>query len=96
MPWIPMALSTFRPATSPCLSFVRLDFYSVNDQPITTVTTEMSDDLRCIEAEIARIEREFEGAVGFAVVPGSKFRVVLDSLNVRFCFVCVGETSQLC
>ena len=56
----------------------------------------MSDDLRCIEAEIARIEREFEGAVGFAVVPGSKFRVVLDSLNVRFCFVCVGETSQLC
>jgi len=83
MPWIPMALSTLRPATSPRLSVIRLDLSSLTGQPVRTVIT----NLRRIAEEIVRIEREFEGAVNFIVVPDSNFRVLLDTLDVRLGFV---------
>ena len=43
----------------------------------------MADDLLRIADEIARIERDFGGAVNFTVVPDLQFRVVLDTLDVR-------------
>jgi len=46
--------------------------------------TDMGNDLRLIADEVARIEREFEGAVNLAVLRDSKFGAVLDSLDVRF------------
>ena len=87
MPWIPMALSTLRPATSPHLSVIRLDFRSSTSRPVEAVIANMGNDLRRIADEFARIEHEFEGAVNFTVAPDSKFQVVLDTLNVRFSFV---------
>ena len=82
-----MALSTLRPATSPRLSTITLDFRSSTNRPVEKIITDMGDDLRRIVDEIARIEHEFEGAVNFTVAPDSKFQVVLDTLNVRFSFV---------
>jgi len=48
----------------------------------------MGNDLRRIAGEFARIEREFNGAVKFAVLryPGPGFGAALDSLNVRLRF----------
>ena len=83
MSWIPMALSTLRPVTSPRLSVIELGVTSSRGVSVETVIT----DFRRIAEEIARIEREFEGAVTFTVVPDSRVRVVLDTLNVRFSFV---------
>jgi len=82
MPWIPMALSTLSPVTSPRLSAIRLDFYSITRQNPDTVIA----DLRRIGDEICRIEREYEGRVHITVVP-DKFQDVLDSLWVRFSLV---------
>ena len=87
MPWILRALSTIRPATSPCLSIIRLDFRSFTREPMETVNTEIGSGLRRIADEFARIEREFEGAVNLTMVPNPKVRVVLDTLNLRFSFV---------
>jgi len=47
----------------------------------------MANDLRRISDEIARIEREFKGAVNFTVLRDSEFGVALDALGVRFRFV---------
>jgi len=82
-----MALSTLRPATSPRLSVVRLNFSATTRQPIETVIADMGNDLQQIADEISRIEREFEGAVNLTVVPDSKFRAVFATLGVRFSFV---------
>jgi len=82
-----MALSTIKPATSPRLSTVKLDICSLTGEPIETVIAEAGNDLRRIADEIARIEREFEGAVNFIVALDSRFKAALDSLNVRFRFV---------
>ena len=79
-----MALSTLKPATSPRLSIIRLDFCANRD--VETVVTEIGGDLRRIADEVARIEREFKGAVNFTVNPDSTVRLVLVTLNVRFNF----------
>ena len=81
-PWIPKALSTLgRPATSPHLSAIELDF-----RPSTakTMAAEMGSDLQWIAVEVARIEHEFEGLVFITVVPDPNFRTLLKPLNVRF------------
>jgi len=85
LPWIPMALSTLRPTTSPRLSVIKLSFHpSVSALPGTMITG-MGSDLRRIADEVARIEREFEGRVNFTIDTYSPhFRMVLDDLNVRF------------
>lgn len=86
LPWIPIALSTLRPATSPRLSTIRLDFSgsSTIDRSVETFIEETGSDLRQIADEVARIDREFGGAVDFTVAPDSKFKVVFDRLYVTF------------
>ena len=85
VPWIPMALSTLRAATSPRLSVIRLDFHSSTSKP--PEPTIIDSDLRRIADEVARIQREFEGAVKFTVLRDAGFQVGLDAFNVRFGFV---------
>ena len=84
-----MALSTFRPVSSPRLSSIRLGFTGslITELPIEPLIKDTGNDLRQVADEVARIEREFEGAVDFAVVKDSEFEVVLDTLGVRFRFV---------
>ena len=84
--WIPRALSTIKPATSPRLSVIQLNFSRpiIAIRSVDALITDTSDDLRWVADEIARIKGEFEGAVDLAVHWDSSFRVVLDALNVRF------------
>ena len=84
LPWAPMALSTLRPATSPRLSVIRLDFCSSTSRMVETVIANMGNDLRRIADEFARIDHEFGGAVNFTVVADSRFQAVLNTLKVRF------------
>ena len=84
MPWIPIALSTLRPTTSPHLSVIVLSLSAYTNGPGETMATAMRSDLLRIANEVARIEREFEGAVKFTVTPDARFLVALDTLNVRF------------
>ena len=88
LPWISVALSTLRPATSPRLFSIQLDFIAspIIDRSVETLIKETGGDLQRVADEVARIEREFEGALNFTVVPDSKFEVVLSTLNVRFPF----------
>ena len=87
LPWIAIALSTLRPSTSPHLSAIKLDFCTSATLLVETMIAEMGNDLRRIADEVARIEREFEGAVSFIVCRDSKLWAVLDTLNVRSCSV---------
>ena len=93
--WIHTALSTLRPATSPRLSAVQLNFTRspITNQSVETAIEETGNDLRQIAAEVARIECEFKGAANFTVVRDPWFKVVLDALDVRFHFCAVGNTS---
>ena len=86
--WVPMALSTFRPATSPHLTTIRLYFARllVYNRSAASLIEGTADDLRRIADEVTRIEREFEGAVDLIAVRDSAFMVVLDTLNVRLSF----------
>jgi len=83
-PWIPAALSTLGSATSPRLSVIKLNFTSSTGVLAETMITNLGNNLRWIADEVARIEREFEGAVNFTVLTDSRFEAVLDALNVRF------------
>jgi len=92
LPWIPMALSTLRPTTSPRLSAVRLCFTCLLiDRSVRTLIKDTGNDLRRVASEVSRIEREFEGMVDFSVVSDSVFEMVLDNLSVRFRFVASDE-----
>ena len=86
--WIPAALSTLTPATSPRLSVITLDLSCspVGDHPAETLIANAGVDLRRVADEVARIEREFKGAVNITVVRDPVLQVVLDTLNVRFSF----------
>jgi len=86
LPWIPMALSTLKPTTSPRLSTVRLSFAGFIARSVKTLIEDTGNDLRLVAVEVSRIEREFEGRVNFTVVSDSVFEVVLDTLGVRFHF----------
>jgi len=84
LPWIPPALSTLRPTTSPRLSAIRLNFASPSTAlPIKTLVKDTRCDLRQVADEIARIESEFEGVVNVTVLRDSMFEAVLCALNVR-------------
>ena len=63
--WVTTALSTLRPATSPRISRVRLEFVhsSEPDSAIQAFEQEWEDDIPRVEVEVTRIRREFEGAV---------------------------------
>ena len=86
LPWIPMALSTLKPATSPRLSAIQLNFVwqSSAYQSVETAIEGAGDDLRRIADEVIRIKREFEGAAILTVAWDSGFKAVLDKLNVSF------------
>ena len=85
LPWVPVALSTLRPAPSPRLSAIRLVLVrSPIIRSIKTLIEDTGHDLRRVADELTRIEREFEGAVSLTVVTDSGFGVVLDTLEVRF------------
>ena len=89
LPWIPVALSTLRPETSPLLSAIRLDFTRASPGGRLGILVEhlfkaMGDDLRLIADEIARIGREFGGEVNPTVLGDASFKVALDTLSVRF------------
>jgi len=84
--WIPTALSTLGPATSPRLSAILLRFassYSTN-RSIGTLLNDAGSDLRRVAGEFARIKREFKGAVNLTVFLDPAFKAVLDTLRVRF------------
>ena len=85
LPWIPVALSTLRPATSPHLSAIRFDFnFSVGGaQSVETLIEDVGNDLRRVADEVTRIEREFEGTVNFAAVLDSGFWEVLYTVPFR-------------
>jgi len=85
---IPMALSTIRSSTSPCLSAIRLDFARspIIHRPIDMLIQDTSDDLRWVANEAARIEREFEGAIKLVVRRDPGFDMVLSTLKVGFHF----------
>jgi len=93
--WIPMALSTLGPATSPHLSVIRLDFARshIVTRAVETLIHETSHDLQRVASEVARIEREFKGAVEVTVRRDPVFEEALDTLNVRFRFCGVDDTS---
>ena len=86
--WIPMALSTIKPATSPRLSAIRVDLIRSHSTilPAENLIGDTRDDLRWIADEAARIECEFEGAVNLTVSRDSAFKVALDALDVRVRF----------
>lgn len=84
LPWIPSALSTLKPATSPRLATIRLDFAGppIASLHVESLIKDMGGDLRRIADEADRIEREFEGAVEITVLRDPVFGEVLDTLNV--------------
>jgi len=82
-----MALSTLKPATSPRLSVIKLEFVSPPRVLVEDMIAGTGNDLRRIAGEVARIEHEFEGVVNFTVLRDSRFGAVLDTLKVRFRFV---------
>ena len=93
--WIPEVLSTLRPATSPRLSTIQLNFTRpyIASRSVEAAIKATGDDLRWVADEIARIEREFGGAVEVNVCLDSSFEAVSDVLNVRVHFYGVGDTS---
>ena len=93
--WIPVALSTLGPTTSPRLSVIRLHFARshIVTRTVETLIHETSYDLRWVADEVARIEREFKGAVNVTVRLDAVFEEALNTLNVSFHFCGVNDTS---
>ena len=83
--WIPMALSTLRPSTSPRLSSVQLNFSRpvIANLRMLAASRDEYNNLRRVADELVRIEREFEGAVNLTVVRDPGSAAVFDTLNVR-------------
>ena len=88
LPWLPIALSTLKPATSPRLSAIRLDLtYWSTPSAAETLIEDVGGDLRRVADEVSRIEREFKGAVNLTTLRDSNFEVAFETLNVRFRFL---------
>ena len=94
-PWIPKVLSTLRPATSPRLSVIKLYLTHTcrTNRSAEAVIGAAGNDLRQVADEVARIEREFKGAVGVNVDLDSLFEVVSDALKVRIHLCGMDDTS---
>ena len=96
--WIPSALSTLKSVTSPRLFAIRLSFvqaYTTN-RSVETAVENIGHDLQRVADEVARIEREFKGVVNVTVLRDLAFKEVLDTLDVRFHFCRMGNTSSPC
>jgi hypothetical protein len=74
--WIPAALSTINPTTSPRLSAIKLNF-SGRPPWFTPVQLRerLENELRFVDEHVGRIEREFMGAVNVAVIRHPGFEV---------------------
>ena len=96
--WIPTALSTLRPATSPCVSAIRLNLisYSCTEQSIESLLKTAGSELQRVAEEFTRIECEFGGALNLIVSRNAGFGAVFDTLDVRFHFCGVNGTSRTC
>ena len=84
--YIPVALSTLKPSTSPHLSDVQLRLTGPTHPHYTSENwnlENMGDDVPRIAEESSRIEREYEGVVDLRVFRGAGFERY-DTLNVRF------------
>jgi len=90
-----MALSTIKPATSPCLSTIRVDLTRsyATTRSAECLIEDTRDDLRWVADEAVRIEREFGGAVDLTVFRDPAFKVALDSLDVSVRFCGLDDTS---
>lgn len=64
--WIPEALSTIKPATSPRLSVVQVIVCDYSSR-YSHSRTRLDNDFRSINEEVSQIGREFEGAVDLTV-----------------------------
>lgn len=86
LPWIPTALSTLKPVTSPHLSAIRVCLHGppITDPSIETVIEETGDDLRRVAYEVARIERAFGGMVKVTLLTDTTFDTALERLNITF------------
>ena len=75
--WVPKALSTIKLATSPRLSVIKLSFIypPFANGSIDALIKDAGDDIRWVVGEVARIEREFGGAVHLTVYWDSSFQV---------------------
>ena len=89
--WIPIALSTLTPATSPHSSSIYLGFDYPVDRLLTHGTPETAEleelcrNLEWIADELTRIQGEYGGAVKFIVFQGPDFRrLAAAPFNVRF------------
>jgi len=82
--WIPIALSTLKPATSPRLSTVQLDFFRppISNRSVETLVQTTRGGLRQVAEEVTRIEHEFEGAVNLTVIGDPSFQAVFDALCI--------------
>ena len=81
IPWIPTALSTLSPTTSPHLSSLGLLFFGSSSQLRPEFSIEdVGNDLQRVADQITRIERESEGAANFTVVLDPIFWV---ACNIR-------------
>ena len=90
--WIPTALSTLKHTTSPRLSALQLSFVmSTTTHSVKTSIEDMGNDLRWAADEVARIEREFEGAVELILTRDPGFETVFDALDVSFLFLRSGR-----
>jgi len=85
--WIPRALSTIKPATSPRLSTIQLSFArpsTAANRPVRILIRGVGKDLRRIAGEVARIKCEFEGVVHLTMQQDPLFKAAFDALKVRF------------
>jgi len=80
LPWIPMALSTLSPTTSPHFSSFQLTFIgSPFHLPREFLIEDMGNDLQRIADQVTRIKREFNGAVNSTVIRDPGFEAVLKT-----------------
>lgn len=74
--WIPTALSTLKPTTSPHLSVIRIKLIGKTRRHLPRASLEQLDnDLKLIKHEIARIRREYVTQVDMTVDQHTRFQV---------------------
>ena len=96
--WIPKALSTLRPPTSPRLSAIQIDFIPSSNinRSVEIAIKDTGNDLRWVTEEIARIKHEFGVVVNLTVFRDPVIEAVLQTLDVRFNFCGVDDASDPC
>jgi len=92
--WIPKALSTLRPATSPHSPAIQLNFalHPTTDRSVETLLHDAGSGLCLVADEFTRIEREFGGVVHLSVGLDPLFEAALCTLDVRFHFCGANDT----